>query len=151
MRCVQNSQRVWSGIGDEKRQPGSYRCGQKKNTLAMREASLRRQAMKDQADEKNQPVSESQWVTMLDQYVTRNQPQLKDEYGSEYDHFLTEMTNDSMDMLVEIIQEGMDPTEARQVVIAGMLEEIDSAYPQSNETIPPETGDTPTEDSSEED
>ena len=85
--------------------------------------------MKDQADEKNQPVSESQWVTMLDQYVTRNQPQLKDEYGSEYDHFLTEMTNDSMDMLVEIIQEGMDPTEARQVVIAGMLEEIDSAYP----------------------
>lgn len=107
--------------------------------------------MENQQDEKNQPESESHWVTMLDQYVIQNQPQLKAEYGSEYGHFLTETTNDSMDMLVEMIQEGMDPTEARQVVVAGMLEEIDSAYPPPSETIPPETGDTPTEDSSEED
>lgn len=107
--------------------------------------------MDEQQAEKNQPKSESQWVTVLDRYVVQNQPQLKIEYGDEYGHFLTSMTNDATEMLVEMIQEGMDPTEARQVVLAGMLEEIDHAYLTPSETIPPETGDTQTEISSVED
>ena len=81
---------------------------------------------------------------MLDRQVSGEHPELKEELGSDYRAFLISRTSETLDLMVELIHQGMPAQEARHQAIREMMLELEE--PEDDpETIPPETGDIPQE------